>query len=112
LTDVPVDGLWIDMNEPSNFCDGACEDPFSASKSQWRNGSEFNPVKPPYAINNQGQKLPLNSKTLDMDTVQYGATPHYNVHNLYGMANRSVTMLHLNFRLIECMHQQRKMRRE
>ena len=76
LEEVPVDGLWIDMNEPSNFCNGECSKTTNSSVKTLLN-------KPPYKIHNQGGNLPLNSKTLDMDAMHY-STSHYNVHNLYG----------------------------
>jgi len=53
LTGVPLDGLWIDMNEISNFQDGQ---PTSS-----------NPVNnPPYQINNMGNRTPLNVKVNDL----------------------------------------------
>ena len=76
------------MNEPSNFCNGACASPppsatYSRKKTA-ADGPGFDPTDPPYQINNQNSKQALNTKTIDMDAVQYGGVPHYNAHNLYG----------------------------
>ena len=85
LSGVPVDGLWIDMNEPSNFCNGACNRSYIEPV-----GSDFNPHTPPYAIGNRKQPggsgggLPLNDKTLDMDAVHHNGATAYDMHNLYG----------------------------
>jgi alpha-glucosidase (family GH31 glycosyl hydrolase) len=76
---VPVDGLWIDMNEPSNFCNGAC-----FKQDQLSEGSGFNLYNPPYNLNNQDKLYPLNVKTLDVYTTQYGGHVFFDTHNLYG----------------------------
>jgi alpha-glucosidase len=108
-------GTWIDMNEISNaFCNGACAasqchppgsgrrrdnligDGGSDERVSVRrlrgSSSSFNPVSPPYAINNGGNRDPLNVKTLDMDCVHPGTNElEYNVHNLYGLAEAIAT---------------------
>ena len=81
------------MNEPSNFCSGECKGSLAATKVFIRNSTK--PVlsakvqesltDPPYYINNQNSKAPLNTKTIDPDAQQYG-TAHYNAHNLFGEA--------------------------
>lgn len=61
------DGMWIDMNEPSNFCDGQCL-------------SDIPPPKMPY--------VPQGGVRIDKSTVDvYALTkwgPQYDTHSLYG----------------------------
>ena len=83
---LPVDGLWLDMNEPSNFCNGACE---SSQNITARLSGGANTARPPYAIGNRrvgasGTPHPLNEKTLDMDVKHHGGAIAYNMHNLFG----------------------------
>ncbi|XP_041073054.1 lysosomal alpha-glucosidase-like isoform X3 [Carcharodon carcharias] len=68
---VHFDGLWIDMNEPSNFVSGAI------------NGCPNNNLEnPPYVPGVTGGNL--RSRTLCMSGKQY-LSSHYNLHNLYGL---------------------------
>eukprot|EP00117_Sycon_ciliatum_P022190 scpid24312/ scgid19214/ Probable alpha-glucosidase Os06g0675700; Maltase len=93
---LPVDGLWIDMNEISNFCNGACDDddasPTANSTIQTQQERVgFDPVNPPYAIHNQGGGNALNVKTLDMDCVHHDGVLEYNAHNLFGLTEAIAT---------------------
>ncbi|KGL74967.1 Maltase-glucoamylase, intestinal, partial [Tinamus guttatus] len=79
------DGLWIDMNEPSSFVNGAvsgCRDV----------DLNFPPYMPYLASRSDG----LDSKTLCMEGQQYlsDGTPvrHYDVHNLYGWSQTKPTL--------------------
>jgi alpha-glucosidase len=80
LQTVAIDGLWIDMNEVSNFLNGAAT-----------SNSKYN--SPPYGINNQNsaQWNPLNTKTLSMDSLHYNGVPEYNIHNMYGLTEAIAT---------------------
>ncbi|XP_074553589.1 lysosomal alpha-glucosidase [Halichoeres trimaculatus] len=74
---VPVDGLWIDMNEPSSFVQGSEE---GCPDSELEN--------PPYTPRVVGGQL--NSKTLCM-TAQQKVSTHYNLHNMYGLTEAYAT---------------------
>lgn len=69
---VPFDGLWTDMNEPSNFIEGSAK---GCSKNILNN--------PPYVPRILDGKL--YSKTVCPSAKQFLST-HYNLHNLYGFS--------------------------
>ncbi|NXA75611.1 LYAG glucosidase, partial [Thryothorus ludovicianus] len=74
---VPFDGLWIDMNEPSNFMDGS-EDGCPPG--------EFD--SPPYTPAVLGDSL--SAKTVCASARQK-VSVHYNLHNLYGLMEAKAT---------------------
>ncbi|KPP70988.1 lysosomal alpha-glucosidase-like [Scleropages formosus] len=68
---VQFDGLWIDMNEPSNFLDGSLK------------GCPSNDLEnPPYTPGVLGGSL--RAKTLCASALQKTSV-HYNMHSLYGL---------------------------
>ncbi|CAG0893077.1 unnamed protein product [Cyprideis torosa] len=80
---VPIDGAWIDMNEPSNFYSGTKN---GCPVTTWDN--------PPYLPAVAGGQLAY--RTLCM-TAQHAAGKHYDVHNIFGFSESVVT----NFALKE-----------
>lgn len=75
---IPYDGMWIDMNEPSNFDAGSvsgCPD----------NNLENPPFKPPAVLGSQ-----LKEKTLCASSRQFTSS-HYNLHSLYGHSEAIAT---------------------
>ena len=76
VNDTRIDGLWLDMNEVSNFCHGDCTQPPNLNSLNF----------PPYKINNGLDESPLYFKTIPMDSVYHGNILEYNAHNLYGLA--------------------------
>ncbi|XP_055950335.1 lysosomal alpha-glucosidase-like [Argiope bruennichi] len=76
---IDFDGIWIDMNEPSNFYDGGKQ---GCMKSSFED--------PPYLPNWENGNLPLRKKTICM-TAKHYSTIHYNEHNLVGYREANAT---------------------
>ena len=75
---IKFDGLWIDMNEPSNFVSGSVH------------GCADNKLNhPPYVPAVIGGKL--YDKTICMDA-KHHIGKHYDLHSLYGHSEAVVTM--------------------
>lgn len=99
---VPFDGLWIDMNEVSNFCTGVtCSLPTDAVcpnlEEQTTCCLVCNDSKmtrwddPPYKINSYNAQRPLGNKTMATSATHFGGILEYNAHNLYGFAEAITT---------------------
>ncbi|XP_057673106.1 lysosomal alpha-glucosidase isoform X1 [Corythoichthys intestinalis] len=74
---VPVDGLWIDMNEPASFVSGSMDGcPDTELES------------PPYTPRVIGGRL--SAFTICMSARQNKST-HYNLHNMYGLTEAFTT---------------------
>jgi alpha-D-xyloside xylohydrolase len=105
---VGMDGIWIDMNEVSNFCnvDGTgqtcansdpkgCPAPGASQTEcclvcqQVDASNRFD--YPPYAINNRQSNGKLSAKTMAVSATHYSNISDYNVHNLYGLTEQIAT---------------------
>ncbi|XAR72358.1 Alpha-D-xyloside xylohydrolase [Bertholletia excelsa] len=99
---VPVDGLWIDMNEVSNFCTGLCTIPEgkqcpSGTGPGWvcclncKNVTKTRWDNPPYKINASGTQVPIGYKTIATSAVHYNGVLEYDAHSLYGFSETVAT---------------------
>uniref|UniRef100_A0A8C6XI99 P-type domain-containing protein n=1 Tax=Naja naja TaxID=35670 RepID=A0A8C6XI99_NAJNA len=81
---IKFDGLWIDMNEPANFVNGAV--------TGCRSSDLNNPIYMPDIL---GKHVGLNEKTICMESEQIlpdgSPVRHYDVHNLYGWSQTKPT---------------------
>uniref|UniRef100_A0A8C9UM29 Sucrase-isomaltase, intestinal n=1 Tax=Spermophilus dauricus TaxID=99837 RepID=A0A8C9UM29_SPEDA len=79
------DGMWIDMNEPSSFVNGAV--PAGCSDASLNH--------PPYMPHLESRDRGLSSKTLCMESEQIlpdgSRVRHYDVHSLYGWSQTRPT---------------------
>ena len=101
LDEVPVSGLWIDMNEPSNFCNGGTKCtvppncPIPGQQTTCCLQCDAPSTKydlPPYRIhNNGGFRDDLAVHSLAPGSVGHNGTRHYDAHNMYGLAESIAT---------------------
>lgn len=81
-----IGGLWLDMNEPSNFIDGY-NYTFNGLPADYKS---FSLNFPRYMINNGGNEAPIYRKTVPMDA-ETALGNSYQTHNMYGLFESIVT---------------------
>ncbi|XP_020237648.1 alpha-xylosidase 1 isoform X1 [Cajanus cajan] len=99
---VPVDGLWIDMNEISNFCTGKCKipkgrkcpsgtEPSVSCCLDCTTNTSTRWDDPPYKINASGVEAPIGSRTIATSAVHYNGVLEYDAHSIYGFSEAIAT---------------------
>ncbi|KAI8318714.1 hypothetical protein GQ54DRAFT_299948, partial [Martensiomyces pterosporus] len=101
LGELPIDGMWLDMNEASTFCTGSCGTGKPESEIPpypWT----VNPppphrplntsnhlLVPPYAIHNT--EIELSDSTIETTAIHANGVAEYHVHNIYGLMQSKTT---------------------
>ncbi|KAG0048360.1 hypothetical protein BGZ83_006665 [Gryganskiella cystojenkinii] len=76
---------WIDMNEPSSFCNGECSKNDPATGSSDEQSYEQTKAKGmQYSINNAGHEASLEEKTVAHFAIHKNGIKFSDTHNLYG----------------------------
>lgn len=76
-TILAFDGLWLDMNEPTNFCDGECPDEMHYVDFEYPSGEyDMLPYYPGH--------VQLNKMTISMSGVHNNKETEFNLHDMYG----------------------------
>lgn len=78
---IEFDGLWLDMNEASNFCDGVCYQS-QASELQVKKRL-FNPPT----------RRDLETKSIALDAIHEGNITELDAHSLFGTMQQRATHL-------------------
>jgi len=81
--DLEFDGIWLDMNEATNFCDGYCK-PEERPKKSLRNQPFYIP----------GQR-DLETASLGVDGRHQGNLTEYEVHNTFSLMQVRATAMYL-----------------
>ncbi|KAJ9050822.1 hypothetical protein DSO57_1010616 [Entomophthora muscae] len=88
MNDVPIDGIWIDMNEPASFCQGSCGSNLTGTPPYPWKDPNYKPdvpqdfPEPNYAIHNHFGNL--SAKTAPTNARHFGGVTEFQAHNLYG----------------------------
>ena len=82
---IPFSGLWIDMNEVTNFADGECSVLNGRLMEQSGRIDSYHHI--PYLPGNRN----LEIKTSSMDAVHHGGLLEYNVHELFSLMQSEAT---------------------
>ena len=84
---VNFDAIWLDMNEPSNFCDGECPDQMNYHyyyfPLDYYDDLYYNPTH-----------RPLEARTISMEAIHYGdpkIATEFNYHNMFPFYQSRVT---------------------
>ena len=92
---INFDGLWLDMNQPSNFCDGECPDELHYNNYNFPldfyDDLYYNPTH-----------RPLEDSTISLDAVHFGGgvnSNEFNYHNLFPLYQTKITANFFNQKL-------------
>ncbi|KAJ1954098.1 hypothetical protein GGI12_005869, partial [Dipsacomyces acuminosporus] len=98
---LPIDGMWIDMNEAASFCTGSCgsgkpEDEIPPLPWTVDPPPVYRPLDPnnmllvpPYRIHNPF--VELSNKTIETTAMHANGVADYHVHNIYGLMMSQAT---------------------
>lgn len=84
-----MDGIWLDMNEVTSFCDGECPNPDFESYKASNSSLPFSPT---------GKKRSIENSSLSLDGQHYytnvedkALNTEFNMHSLYGAMQSKAT---------------------